>query len=66
LFGSLVFSCRGEYIGGRAVSGGGPAGLTPRCNTKKVCRDEDGRDDRGLDISMFVYGAGTSHVCVVL
>jgi hypothetical protein len=26
----LGFSRRGEYIGKRAVSGGGPAGLTPR------------------------------------
>jgi hypothetical protein len=26
----LGLSHRGEYIGGRAVSGGGPAGLTPR------------------------------------
>jgi hypothetical protein len=26
----LVFSRRGEYIGGRAALGGGPAGLTPR------------------------------------
>jgi hypothetical protein len=25
----LGFSCRGEYIGERAASGGGPAGLTP-------------------------------------
>jgi hypothetical protein len=25
----LGFSRRGEYIGGRVVSGGGPAGLTP-------------------------------------
>jgi hypothetical protein len=25
----LGFSHRGEYIGGRAASGGGPAGLTP-------------------------------------
>jgi hypothetical protein len=29
LIGALVFSRRGEYIGGRAASGGGPAGLTP-------------------------------------
>jgi hypothetical protein len=29
LIGSLGFSHRGEYIGGRAVSGGGPEGLTP-------------------------------------
>jgi hypothetical protein len=26
LIGSLGFPCRGEYIGGRAVSGGGPGG----------------------------------------
>jgi hypothetical protein len=26
---SLGFSHRGEYIGGRGASGGGPAGLTP-------------------------------------
>jgi hypothetical protein len=26
---ALVFSCRGEYISGRAASGGGPGGLTP-------------------------------------
>jgi hypothetical protein len=26
---ALRFSRRGEYIGGRAASGGGPAGLTP-------------------------------------
>jgi hypothetical protein len=26
---ALSFSRRGEYIGGRAASGGGPAGLTP-------------------------------------
>jgi hypothetical protein len=26
---SLSFSRRGEYIGGRAASGGGPGGLTP-------------------------------------
>jgi hypothetical protein len=25
----LGFSCRGEYIGERAASGGGPGGLTP-------------------------------------
>jgi hypothetical protein len=29
LIGSLCFSRRGEYIGGRAASGGGPGGLTP-------------------------------------
>jgi hypothetical protein len=29
LIGALGFSRRGEYIGGRAVSGGGPGGLTP-------------------------------------
>jgi hypothetical protein len=29
LIGSLGFSHRGEYIGGRAASGGGLAGLTP-------------------------------------
>jgi hypothetical protein len=28
LIGPLGFSCRGEYIGGRAASGGGPGGLT--------------------------------------
>jgi hypothetical protein len=28
LIGSLVFSCQGEYIGGRAASGGGPGGPT--------------------------------------
>jgi hypothetical protein len=26
---ALGFSCRGEYIGGRAASGGGPGRLTP-------------------------------------
>jgi hypothetical protein len=26
---ALGFSCRGEYIGGRAASGGGPGSLTP-------------------------------------
>jgi hypothetical protein len=30
LIGPLGFSRRGEYIGGRAASGSGPAGLTPR------------------------------------
>jgi hypothetical protein len=29
LIGTLGFSHRGEYIGGRAASGGGPGGLTP-------------------------------------
>jgi hypothetical protein len=29
LIGGLGFSRRGEYIGGRAASGGGPRGLTP-------------------------------------
>jgi hypothetical protein len=29
LIGSLCFSHRGKYIGGRAASGGGPGGLTP-------------------------------------
>jgi hypothetical protein len=29
LIGSLGFSRRGEYIGGRAASGHGPGGLTP-------------------------------------
>jgi hypothetical protein len=29
LIGSLGFYRRGEYIGGRAASGGGPAGLNP-------------------------------------
>jgi hypothetical protein len=29
VIGPLGFSRRGEYIGGRAASGGGPAGLTP-------------------------------------
>jgi hypothetical protein len=29
LIGCLGFSCREEYIGGRAASGGGPGGLTP-------------------------------------
>jgi hypothetical protein len=29
LIGPLGFSRRGEYIGGRAASGGGPGGLTP-------------------------------------
>jgi hypothetical protein len=29
LIGSLGFSRRGEYIGGRAASGGGPGSLTP-------------------------------------
>jgi hypothetical protein len=29
LIGPLGFSCRGEYIGGRAASGGGLGGLTP-------------------------------------
>jgi hypothetical protein len=29
LIGPLGFSHRGEYIGRRAASGGGPAGLTP-------------------------------------
>jgi hypothetical protein len=28
-FGPLGFSHRGEYIGGRAMSGGGPGGHTP-------------------------------------
>jgi hypothetical protein len=28
LIGPLRFSCRGEYIGGRAASGGGPGGHT--------------------------------------
>jgi hypothetical protein len=32
-------------------------------NTQKVLRYEADRDDRGLDISTFTYGAGTSHVC---
>jgi hypothetical protein len=32
--------------------------------TKKVLCYEAGRDDRGLDISKFAYGVGTSHVCV--
>jgi hypothetical protein len=31
--------------------------------TKKALRYEAGRDDRGLDISKFTYGVGTSHVC---
>jgi hypothetical protein len=31
--------------------------------TKKVLRYEADRDNRGLDISKFVYGVGTSHVC---
>jgi hypothetical protein len=29
VIGPLGFASRGEYIGGRAASGGGPAGLTP-------------------------------------
>jgi hypothetical protein len=29
LIGALGFSRRGEYIGGRVASGGGPGGLTP-------------------------------------
>jgi hypothetical protein len=29
LIGDLDFSRRGEYIGGKAASGGGPGGLTP-------------------------------------
>jgi hypothetical protein len=29
VIGPLGFSHRGEYIGGRAALGGGPAGLTP-------------------------------------
>jgi hypothetical protein len=29
IYRGLGFSRRGEYIGGRAVSGGGPDGLTP-------------------------------------
>jgi hypothetical protein len=29
LIGSFRFSSRGEYIGGRVASGGGPGGLTP-------------------------------------
>jgi hypothetical protein len=29
LLGALGFSRRGEYIGGRTASGGGPGGLTP-------------------------------------
>jgi hypothetical protein len=33
------------------------------CNTKKVLRYEADSDDRGLVISMFAYGVGTSHVC---
>jgi hypothetical protein len=28
LVGSFMFSCRGEYIGGRATSGDGPGGPT--------------------------------------
>jgi hypothetical protein len=31
--------------------------------TKKVLRYEAGRYDKGLDISKFTYGVGTSHVC---
>jgi hypothetical protein len=31
--------------------------------TTKVLRYEAGHDDRGLDISKFTYGVGTSHVC---
>jgi hypothetical protein len=31
--------------------------------TKKVLRYEAGYNDRGLDISTFTYGVGTSHVC---
>jgi hypothetical protein len=33
--------------------------------TRKVRRYEAGRDDRGLDISKFAYGVGTSHVCAM-
>jgi hypothetical protein len=29
IIGCLDFSRRGEYIGGRAASGGGPGGITP-------------------------------------
>jgi hypothetical protein len=31
--------------------------------TKKDFRYEADHDDRGLDISKFTYGVGTSHVC---
>jgi hypothetical protein len=33
------------------------------CNHHKVLSYEAGRDDRGLDISKFAYGVGTSNVC---
>jgi hypothetical protein len=33
--------------------------------TKKVLRYEAGYNDRGLDISTFTYGVGTSHVCAM-
>jgi hypothetical protein len=39
LIGSLGFTRRGEYIGGRAVSGGGLAGLTPRWSGPGLGRD---------------------------
>jgi hypothetical protein len=31
--------------------------------TKKVLQYEAGCGDRGLDISTFIYGVGTRHVC---
>jgi hypothetical protein len=32
------------------------------CNHQE-CSSMVGRDDRGLDISIFIYGVGTSHIC---
>jgi hypothetical protein len=39
LIGALGFSLRGEYIGGRAASGGGPGGLTPWWHGQGLARD---------------------------
>jgi hypothetical protein len=38
LIGPLGFSHRGEYIGRRAASGGGPASLTPRWHSQDLGR----------------------------
>jgi hypothetical protein len=40
---ALGFSCRGEYIGGRAASGGGPGRLTPWWRGQGLARAALGR-----------------------
>jgi hypothetical protein len=51
-FKPLGFSCRGDYIGGRTMSGGGPGGHTPW--------------SRGLALARATIGCGWPLVCLLL